>query len=85
MEKKLGQEPAFSRAAFANEYGIDKPEGGMSKRFYAACAAMQGLIANPNIARPNPDSNIGTLEDQYKDFSKICYEYADALLRQENE
>ena len=41
--KKLGQEPAFPNGMEVNN------EYGMSKRFYVACAAMQGMIANPTF------------------------------------
>lgn len=74
--KKLGAEPAFPNGMEVNN------EYGMSKRFYAACAAMNAMIANPNIVRPNPIN--GFLEDQYKIFIGIAYEYADELLKQED-
>ena len=41
--EKLGQEPAFPLGA-----GGYIPEFGMSKRFYAASMALQGLLSNPN-------------------------------------
>lgn len=46
---------------------------GMSKRFYAACAAMQGLLASPAIKIP-----------QYELIIKTAYIFADELLKQEN-
>ena len=76
-EDKLGQEPAFatSAALSANE---DLYQSGMSKRFYAACAAMQGFIAmgstNPNDIR-KPD---------YKNIIIESYAFADELLKREN-
>ena len=54
---------------------------GMSKRFYAACMAMQGMLANPNIVKPSPSR--GNLDEEYIQFSKIAFEYADELLKQE--
>ena len=63
-ENKLGQKPAFP---YPLAY-----EHGMSKRFYAACAAMQGMLANSNVIY---------------DWTSICnmsYELADELLKQEN-
>ena len=76
-EKKLGQEPAFPLTAEMTDrmpplyfYPI-----GMSKRFYAACAAMQGLLANPDVRREVSMSLI-ILE---------AYELADELLKQENQ
>lgn len=79
----LGQEPAF--ASFQGEkYSTQQ---GMSKRFYAACAAMQGLLANEQIIiaiskrYPNPE--------QYQElrtfYATLSYEYADELLKQETE
>lgn len=39
--KKLGQELAFP---------LTDMESGMNKHFYAACAAMQGILSNPGFA-----------------------------------
>lgn len=67
METKLGQEPAFPNTdsqTFCND--------GMSKRFYAACAAMQGLISHYGVA----------FEELH---IQKAYYYADELLKQENE
>ena len=61
MSEKLGQEQAF-----ADEYN-----SGMSKRFYAACVAMQGMITQ----------GVTTTTE---DFIETCYVYADELLKQEN-
>ena len=41
MKAKLGQEPAFAKSAFAQDGAVDSPQEGMSKRFFAACAAMK--------------------------------------------
>ena len=66
-KEKLGQEPAFA----------NNNTNGMSKRFYAACAAMQGLLAN---------SNVKDLQYSFEDIiPKLAFMYADELLRQENE
>ncbi len=46
-------------------------EKGMSKRFYAACAAMQGLLANPGRGY--------TVEQ----LAQVSFESADELLKQE--
>lgn len=51
-ENKLGHDPAFptpdqNTALAMFNVGIN-PDG-MSKRFYAACMAMQGLLTNVNI------------------------------------
>ena len=72
MSEKLGQEPAFPKDSFTNQYQI-----GMSKRFYAACAAMQGLC-------------VGKITYEIKkgecvDIVEMSYLIADELLKQENE
>ena len=45
---KLGQEPAFPiKYKDLTPFGeLENIEVGISKRFYAACAAMQGILAN---------------------------------------
>ena len=46
---KLGLETAFPLDGNYAADALETNNQGMSKRFYAACAAMQGLIANyPN-------------------------------------
>lgn len=85
-EEKLGQEPAFpskgnatcrSLSGYASYQNL-KFEG-MSKRFYAACAAMQGILANPSIKltlgpdKPNENDRL----------IKVAYSLADELLKQE--
>ena len=72
MKEKLGQEPAFP----VTENVIAMANLGMSKRFYAACAAMSGLLANSN-----PDM-VYFVKDK---FIKDCCEFADELLKQEFE
>ena len=76
--QKLGQEPAFPNEN--TEFCQDPYCYGMSKRFYAACAAMQGLLSNPSIGRPQSFADV----DGYEEFIKVCYSYADELLKQEN-
>jgi len=73
LQDKLGQESAF--ACVSNDY----LQEGISKRFYAACFAMQGLLASGAINLKSfikPDYNI-IIKDSYK--------LADELLKQENE
>lgn len=60
MEK---EKAAFPVHEYSREYG-------MSKRFYAACAAMQGLLAHHG----------GSLSS---DGARLAFEYADELLKQE--
>ncbi len=68
---KLGQEPAYPIVETKNCESI---ELGMSKRFYAACAAMQGLLyLKHNENRILINSIVST-----------SYEIADELLKQEN-
>ena len=61
--EKLGQEAAFP---------MYQVEGGMSKRFYAACAAMQGFISSG-------------YEGSADVIAEMAYRVADELLKQENE
>ena len=82
--EKLGQEPAFASAC-ANEQS-HHIETGMSKRFYAACAAMQGLLSNPNTADQLKAINQnGTTKESYAIVVRSAYSLADELLKQENE
>ena len=80
MKAKLRQEPAFpiTDAYLAGQLikNNQSPEG-MSKRFYAACAAMRGLISNGtfNLYEPETPSQI----------AHKAYGIADELLKQENE
>lgn len=49
--------------------------GGLTKREYFAAMAMQGLITNPQILRPNLNS-----VKERTEFSEACLLYADSLL-----
>jgi len=71
MKEKLAKEAAFTCV----ESGGRVYQEGMSKRFYAACAAMQGMLANSVL--------IPRLDIEYK--IKLSYKYADELLKQEHE
>lgn len=80
-EEKLGQEPAFPLPSGVevnyNENGvIVDTANGMTKRFFAACAAMQGLLGN---GRYN-DSEVYATKTP---FIELCYALADELLKQE--
>lgn len=76
-ELNLGKEPAFPNTdceTFSND--------GMSKRFYAACAAMQGILANQHWA---DSMKIKDDWDEFKDrVISGSYELANELLKQEN-
>lgn len=71
-KQKLGQESAFPTDVRDSGALFNKECTGMSKRFYAACAAMQGLLSNPTIIP----------SDKLAEYS---FKYADELLKQENE
>lgn len=77
-ENKLGQEPAFPCDVRTMS------DSGMSKRFYAACAAMQGFLSNglimQDLARMQKDPDINK-----RNIVSMSYEYADELLKQEND
>ena len=93
MEKKerLGQEPAFAALAIDKSIKSDEQttehslngNNGMSKRFYAACAAMQGILSNQQWAESMK------IKDDWDEFKNRVisgsFEIADELLRQENE
>ena len=66
------------KPAFPNDYhpNNDPISEGMSKRFYAACAAMQGILASPN-------ADVQLLNDNQK--AEYSFIMADELLKQENE
>lgn len=74
MTEELGQEPAFPLTPVINEYSC-----GISKRFYAACAAMQGIIS----VGPNSNGQIGSI-NHIQNTIKFAYKYADEFLKQEN-
>lgn len=60
--KKLGLEPAFS-------YAHINP--GMSKRYYTACMALQGILSNPKQ------------DMSYLEAAKASFKMADVMLKQE--
>mgnify|MGYP001319154788 CR=1 FL=1 len=83
---KLGQEPIVptvfrqigenqfrtsTEKDLKDNFATLKHTEGMSKRFYAACAAMQGLVAHYGLA----------YSEQH---AKESYKLADELLKQEN-
>lgn len=82
--KKLGEESIFpsSHESFVG-FGPDRrpittliTNLGMSKRFYAACVAMQGLIAGCDV-------NAGGFDAEWT--AKTAFNMADKLLKQEND
>ena len=90
MKNKLGQESAFVQPFCMDKEGNfytprerSIEDSGMSKRFYAACAAMQGLLANPYLMESLANDAKSTQEAQLR-IIKASYQYADELLKQEN-
>ena len=96
-KQKLGQEPAFPCNVHYTEEGrsgVANPDGsygeiGMSKRFYAACAAIQGLYSmasNPDMYRAfekwAKSEKCNTISEY---IVKQSYIAADELLKQENQ
>ena len=66
-------------SAFPNASAIDAPQQGMSKRFYAACAAMQGIIASNN-----KEYLVNGINEGWHEPIGIChaaYQFADELLK----
>ena len=78
-KEKIGQEPAFPITH--EQFETVPTYKGMSKRFYAACAAMQGLLANKNICNWVSDDPYS----QREEVAKTAFSFADYLLKQENE
>ena len=89
--KNLGQEPAFPYLDNKCVIG-NTPSGdfGMSKRFYAACAAMQGILSSNKEGlycdKQDAVPSIG-LKERYtlntKHLVKLSYQIADEILKQE--
>ena len=77
MSKKRNDEPAFPVPDYImqNCGAIDFNPLGMSKRFYAACAALTGIMANSN-----PDF----IKMDFETAVGHAYNCADELLKQEN-
>jgi len=69
-----GQEPAFTIENISSD-GTRETWHGMNKRFYAACAAMQGLTQR-FTALYSTDKDISAMVKQ-------SYKIADELLKQE--
>lgn len=57
--------------------GAWEQELGMTKREHFASLAMQAMISNPKIQKPEYGSN---LKSQYKKISNTAVQYADALI-----
>lgn len=86
-KEKLGQESAFPiEYQEFNSFGeFKRTEFGINKRFYAACVAVQGILANINTAR-QVEKALGdnpTIEDVDAIIVRASYRIADELLKQE--
>lgn len=74
--KKVYQESAFPvNDDKVGNWGLH--ESGMSKRFYAACAAMQGLCA------VNDKGEFKDMDAFYERIVMHAYKIADVMLKQE--
>lgn len=78
----LGQESAFPEPYLNDPHFALSIEKGMSKRFYAACAAMQGLL--PLIALEKKIRFHGE-ELNVENLISASFVYADELLKQEQQ
>lgn len=67
--------PAFASVAISGNDGYQ--QDGLTKREYFAAMAMQALLSNPNIKRPEQNAN---LKNDLKVFASIAVEYADAVI-----
>lgn len=81
MSGKLGKEPAFP-VEHSHFFDMSDPQPGMNKRFYAACAAMQGLLSNSGINVFFESKK--TDEEKAPLICNIAFTFADELLKQEN-
>ena len=87
MKEKLGQEPAFpiteEQMDRIEQYPHMSEMAGMSKRFYAARAAMQGLLSNELYLK---DAALATKgKNIVREIVSNAYAFADELLKQEFE
>jgi len=89
MSEKLGQEPAFPQTGLPEREEVMLTDGllkfGMSKRFYAACAVMTGLLSTIEFQKAN--AIMARKNDIQSDrlLIRTAYELADELLKQEAE
>ena len=69
MSNKITSPPAFPVESFQQQ------SNGMSKRYFTACMATQGILSNQLAA---PTSNI-----HFKNIVEDAYKIADELIKQE--
>jgi hypothetical protein len=83
-KEKLGIEPAFPISSEAMKMRPPEHIGvGMSKRFYAACLAMQGLCSSELVGPGSFDFD-SRAKDKINFIVQLSLEFADELLKQEN-
>jgi hypothetical protein len=80
--RNLKNKPAFPET-YENMDGTKQNIPGMNKRFYAACAAMQGLLSNGRITELFEKAKTNTDQERVA-IIKGAYQLADELLSQEN-
>ena len=82
---KLGQEPSFPiDENYMGNYGPStNTYFGVSKRFYAACAAMQGFLSGFSEELKVNGGYVARTD--FKDIAEWSYQMADELLKQENQ
>ena len=78
-KEKLGQTPAFPNVEVGSLCSVEE---GMSKRFYAACAAMNGMLAHSTRYHCRKEDGDLTWK---QGMIKESYELADELLKKEND
>lgn len=89
MSNKLGQEPAFPFEYISERNGGEaavtkwKNHKGISKRFYAACAILQGFASNGSITEMLAYAKLN-LDKEREFVVRAAYQLADELLKQEN-
>ena len=82
-KEKIWLESAFP---FKQKYSSSfENHPGMSKRFYAACAAMQGILSNSSFIESFTAAypNRSDAPSMKKHLIALAYDYSDELLRQE--
>lgn len=86
---KPGWEPVYPQTREMQELAptCEGYHVGMSKRFYAACVVMQGLLANRGMylqcnINNDPSENLGGLLPD--ECARLSFQFADELLKQEN-
>lgn len=86
---KLGLESAFPVEIIERDYlGCVESRVqhlGMSKRFYAACAAMQGIVTNYELLQDCIKDSRTQGKSHQSYIAEYAYEIADELLKQEQD